>query len=67
MEKQSNTSDVLLTRNQMAQKLNVSTATLDRWIRQGKITAYKISTRIRFKPGEAERALKNFTSNEIAV
>ena len=43
-----------LTRKQVAEMLNVSLPTLDKWIRSGEITAYRPAGQIRIKASEIE-------------
>jgi len=46
-----------LTRQETAQILQVTLPTLSDWVKRGKIRAYKINTRIRFKKSDIENAL----------
>ena len=48
----------LLTRNEVAKMLQISLVTLTEWIKQGKIPALRIGTRVRFKKGEVLNSLK---------
>jgi excisionase family DNA binding protein len=46
-----------LTRQETAKILQVTLPTLSDWVKRGKIRAYKINTRIRFKKSDIENAL----------
>lgn len=47
-----------LTRQETAQILQVTLPTLSDWVNRGKIRAYRINTRIRFKKSDIENALQ---------
>ena len=53
---------VLLTRNEVAKLLGISLVTLTEWIKQGKIPALRIGTRVRFKKDEVLNSLKEIKS-----
>lgn len=42
----------LLTRKQVAKLFSISLPTLSEWTKQGRVRAYKINTRVRFKRAE---------------
>lgn len=48
----------LLTRNQVSKLLGISLVTLTEWIKQGKIPALRIGTRVRFKKDEVLNSLQ---------
>jgi len=48
----------LLTRNEVAKMLQISLVTLTEWIKQGKIPALRIGTRVRFKKADVLNSLK---------
>ena len=48
----------LLTRNEVAKMLQISLVTLTEWIKQGRVPAYKINSRVRFKKNEILNSLK---------
>lgn len=48
----------LLTRNEVAKMLQISLVTLNEWIKQGKIPALRIGTRVRFKKADVLNSLK---------
>jgi len=48
----------LLTRNEVAKMLQISLVTLTEWIKQGKVPALRIGTRVRFKKDEVLASLK---------
>ena len=48
----------LLTRNEVAKILGISLVTLSEFVKVGKIPAYKINTRVRFKKDEVLNSLK---------
>ncbi|MEG2761153.1 MAG: helix-turn-helix domain-containing protein [Mucinivorans sp.] len=50
-------SDPLLTREQVCQKLHISTSTLHRFVKCGVLIAYKIGRRTLFKCSQIEAAL----------
>jgi excisionase family DNA binding protein len=50
--------DEFLTRKQTATKFEISLPTLDKYTTEGKITGYRIGTRIRYKKAEIEKALR---------
>lgn len=52
--------DELLTRNQTAKLLGISLPTLHTWSLSGKLTAYRINTRVRYKRVEVMNALIKF-------
>jgi len=47
-----------LTRQQTCLQLQVTLPTLSDWVKRGKIRAYKINTRVRFKKSDIENALQ---------
>jgi excisionase family DNA binding protein len=47
-----------LTRQETAKILQVTLPTLSDWVKRGKIKAYRINTRIRFKKSDIENALQ---------
>lgn len=47
----------LLTRKEAALLLRISLPTLHKWTREGRIKAYRISNKIRYKQTELERSL----------
>jgi len=46
----------LMSKKQIAEMLNVSTNTIDRWRREGRVTAIRVGKQVRFQP-EQVRAL----------
>lgn len=52
--------DELLTRNETAKLLGISLPTLHTWSLNGKLTAYRINTRVRYKRVEVMSALIKF-------
>ncbi|UYW02087.1 helix-turn-helix domain-containing protein [Flavobacterium agricola] len=50
--------DELLTREETAELLKVSLATLDRWSKNGKMQPLKIQHKVYFKKSDIEKALK---------
>lgn len=49
----------LITRKETANLLGISLPTLHTWSKQGKLKAYHINTRVRYKRGEVLQALKH--------
>ena len=49
--------EVYLTREQTAQRLSVTLATLNNWVKLDKIIAHKINGRVLFKSSDIENAL----------
>src|SRR4030095_7893072 len=49
--------DELITRKQAAKLLGVSLVTINDWTKTGKITGYRIASRIRYKKSEVEASL----------
>lgn len=49
--------DKLLTRNEVAQLLNISLPTLHTWPKQGVVKSYRVGSSIRFKQSEVYEAL----------
>jgi len=47
-----------LTRQETAKILQVTLPTLSDWVKRGKIRAYKINTRVRFKKSDIDAALQ---------
>ena len=47
-----------LTRQQTCLRLQVTLPTLSDWVKRGKIRAYKINTRVRFKKSDIDAALQ---------
>lgn len=47
----------LLTRKETATLLGISLVTLHKWTNQGRLTAYRIGTRVRYKVDEVHNAL----------
>ena len=56
------TDPVLLTRNQVCKLLGISLVTLTEWIKQGKIPALRIGSRIRFKQNDVLNSLHEIKS-----
>lgn len=52
----------ILNRKQAAALLGVSLPTLLEWTKSGKVTGYRISSRIRYKRAELENSLKQIQS-----
>jgi excisionase family DNA binding protein len=52
----------LLTRKQAAKLLSVSLPTLSDWSKTGKITGYRIASRVRYKREELERSLSKMVT-----
>ncbi len=52
----------ILSRKQAATLLGVSLPTLLEWTKSGKVTGYRISSRIRYKRAEIEQSLKKIQS-----
>lgn len=52
-----------ITRKEAAKMLGVSLPTIHAWIKSGKITAYRINTRIRFKKSELQDSLKQIKTS----
>jgi len=50
----------LLTRKEVSKLFGVSLVTLNAWNKSGKITGYKINTRVRYKRSEIEKSLEKF-------
>lgn len=48
----------MLTIKEVAEKLDVSTRTINRYIKEGKLTAYKVGNKWRFTPEEIQRFIK---------
>jgi excisionase family DNA binding protein len=55
----------LLTRNETAKILGVSLVTLHMWVKENKIPAYKINTRVRFKREDVTKFIYNIQNNSI--
>jgi excisionase family DNA binding protein len=52
----------LLTRKETAEILGISLPTLHEWTISGKIPAYRIGSRVRYKRGEIEQSLNKIRS-----
>jgi len=52
----------LITRKEAAQLLSISLPTLSDFTKSGKITGYRIGTRVRYKRSELENSLKQIQS-----
>jgi excisionase family DNA binding protein len=50
--------NTLLTRKDVAERLQISLVTLSKWVKEGKIKAYKIGRIVRFKADEIDRFLE---------
>lgn len=55
----------LLTRKEAARFLGVSLPTLLDFTKSGKVTGYRIGTRVRYKRGELEQSLRQIQSANI--
>jgi excisionase family DNA binding protein len=58
----SKSNEEILTRKQAAELLGISLTTLHEWTLAGKVPAYRISSRIRYKRIEVEQSLKQIKS-----
>jgi excisionase family DNA binding protein len=56
----------LVSRKQAAEALAVSTDTLRRWQREGRIAAVRVGARIRFKREDVEALLRPVDEGEVA-
>jgi len=54
----------LLTRKETAALLSISLVTLSKWTNQGRLTAYRIGTRVRYKADEVKSALIEIKSTK---
>ena len=54
----------LLTRKETAALLNISLVTLHKWTNQGRLTAYRIETSVRYKADEVNNALIEITTTK---
>jgi excisionase family DNA binding protein len=53
----------LLTRKEACKLLGISPPTLLEWTKTGKVTGYRIATRVRYKRSELENALSQIRTN----
>ena len=54
------------TKAQIAKGVRVSTKTIETWVRERRIPAYKVGRTIRFKLDEVEAALRAFRTDSVA-
>ena len=65
MHEKKEAADDLLTRSETAKILGVSLVTLHMWVRDGKLPAYKINTRVRFKRDDITKFIYDVQENSI--
>ena len=56
-----------LTRSEVAKIFKVTTVTVDSWLKCGVLTAYRIGSRVRFKPCDIEAAITAIPSKNKGV
>jgi len=56
-----------LTREGVAKAFEISLVTVDAWVKAGKLTAYRIGRKVRFKSSEIDSALKVIRTGKSGV
>ncbi len=68
LQKQQNPATIeYLTRKEAANLLSVSLPTLNEWTKEGKVTGYRISSRVRYKRSELETSLVQIKTGRRAA